>query len=553
MTRMRTPFLTLASLVCAAPGVAQTPVALMRGGEELPNSNLVVQNIRSMSVEATGEFAIALAANGATTGLIWGSPDNAAPRVLRWPRPVNGISQRQFRGAIGLGDESLFYRTTVAPAPWRQTIWKDDELLFGRGDSGPEPNTSWQEFSAVSATTSGELLLRASYQANFGQAIVTEGYFIGSPPVKQLATGDQLAGLTGPISSIEAWTASRSPSGDHALFEVRAQAPAAMVLDGELLRVNGVPLVTGTPLPGSLGLGSATWSFADCYGVNDQGDYFVASGIQLGGTRFVLIHNDAVLMRENVLVNGVRYERTLDGVLSSSGRLIHVSRYESAAGVQETGIFVDTRLVYRFGDPIDWDGDGSVDPEWTVESMLGGVSDGRVRLAVSGDRTIWFQVEMRMAGASFPVDAVLQVDYSIGENYCDAEPNSTGAAATMEALGSGQAADDQLLLAARNLPQSSTGYFLVGDQQASILFPGGSAGRLCIGGSLGRFSGPGQVQNSGAAGAFELAIDLTSLPQPNGTASVMAGDIWNFSAWFRDQVGGSATSNFANGLAVQFR
>ena len=38
-----------------------------------------------------------------------------------------------------------------------------------------------------------------------------------------------------------------------------------------------------------------------------------------------------------------------------------------------------------------------------------------------------------------------------------------------------------------------------------------------------------------------------------GLVAVMPGDTWNFQAWHRDFVGGSVTSNFSDGLSVDFR
>ena len=83
--------------------------------------------------------------------------------------------------------------------------------------------------------------------------------------------------------------------------------------------------------------------------------------------------------------------------------------------------------------------------------------------------------------------------------------------------------------------------------------PGGSDGNLCLGGSIGRYVGPGQIVNSGATGSFTLPLDLTQTPTPTGLVAIAAGETWNFQAWHRDAVGGFATSNFTDGLAVQFQ
>jgi hypothetical protein len=88
--------------------------------------------------------------------------------------------------------------------------------------------------------------------------------------------------------------------------------------------------------------------------------------------------------------------------------------------------------------------------------------------------------------------------------------------------------------------------------QGFVANPGGSQGNLCLGGSIGRYVGPGQVQNSGAGGAISLAVNLAQHPTPTGFVAVQIGETWNFTAWYRDTVGGVAVSNFANGLSIAF-
>jgi hypothetical protein len=102
------------------------------------------------------------------------------------------------------------------------------------------------------------------------------------------------------------------------------------------------------------------------------------------------------------------------------------------------------------------------------------------------------------------------------------------------------------------LPNSSFGYYLTSAAQGSVANPGGSAGVLCLSGSIGRYVGAGQVLNSGSVGSFSLAIDLGQHPTPTGIISVVPGQTWHFQSWFRDVAGGVTTSNFSDGLQVTF-
>ncbi|MEZ6015577.1 MAG: hypothetical protein R3F49_10715 [Planctomycetota bacterium] len=141
---------------------------------------------------------------------------------------------------------------------------------------------------------------------------------------------------------------------------------------------------------------------------------------------------------------------------------------------------------------------------------------------------------------------------ALGTNYCTANANSTGFASRMSASGSASVSANNMVLNCDDMPGNSFAFFLTSQTQGLIMNPGGSQGNLCVGGNIGRYVGPGQIQNSGASGSISLAIDLNQHPTPSGLVQVSAGQTWNFTAWHRDVVAGSATSNFANGLEVLF-
>lgn len=134
----------------------------------------------------------------------------------------------------------------------------------------------------------------------------------------------------------------------------------------------------------------------------------------------------------------------------------------------------------------------------------------------------------------------------IGTTFCNTGPNSTGSPAGLSAFGSELVADQNVTLAATDLPPNQFGIFIVSQTMAPIQ-PGLN---LCLGGTVGRFNGPGQALSSGAAGTFSLTIDLNRIPQGSFFDAVAPGDVWNFQAWFRDV--GQGGSNLTDGLAISF-
>jgi hypothetical protein len=175
------------------------------------------------------------------------------------------------------------------------------------------------------------------------------------------------------------------------------------------------------------------------------------------------------------------------------------------------------------------DGAGGVFVSGATEGSLGGPN--------AGDRDTW----------------LAHYDDSAAIRYCTpAVPNSTGQPGVLSVTGSYAAGANDLTVEASQLPPNSFGFFLTSRSQGLVMGPGGSQGDLCLGGAIGRYVGPGQIMNSGSAGAFSLALDLTMVPTPTGFVAVQPGDIWNFTAWHRDAVSGAATSNFTDAVSVTF-
>ncbi|MEM8713331.1 MAG: hypothetical protein AAGG01_20485, partial [Planctomycetota bacterium] len=141
----------------------------------------------------------------------------------------------------------------------------------------------------------------------------------------------------------------------------------------------------------------------------------------------------------------------------------------------------------------------------------------------------------------------------IGDSFCSAVVNSTGVTATMSAQGSLDVTDNTVQLTTVGLPPNSFGFFITSMSQGFVANPGGSQGNLCVVGQVGRYVGPGQVQNSGPSGVASLDLDLTMVPQPNGFVSAASGETWNFQTWYRDSDMGMPVSNFSGGLQLDFQ
>lgn len=139
----------------------------------------------------------------------------------------------------------------------------------------------------------------------------------------------------------------------------------------------------------------------------------------------------------------------------------------------------------------------------------------------------------------------------LGGSFCPGVTNSTGRAGVLAASGSDAVADNVLRLAAHDLPSFASVLYLASPVQSFVPNAGGSQGILCLGAPTGRYVQ--QVDWTANVGFSEQRLDLTSVPQGPGSVAVQPGETWYWQVWYRDTVGGAATSNFTNGIAVTFQ
>ncbi|MEM6675491.1 MAG: hypothetical protein AAF726_21760 [Planctomycetota bacterium] len=134
-----------------------------------------------------------------------------------------------------------------------------------------------------------------------------------------------------------------------------------------------------------------------------------------------------------------------------------------------------------------------------------------------------------------------------GTQYCYGVQNSSGDRAFIQAFGDRSRFSTQTL-SVSSVPLNTFGFFLASTASGLTPNAGGSQGTLCLGGNIGRFG----IYNSGSSGTGEFLLNPQAIAQPTGTAAALAGQTWCFQSWHRDSVGGSATSNFSNAVAIPF-
>jgi len=148
--------------------------------------------------------------------------------------------------------------------------------------------------------------------------------------------------------------------------------------------------------------------------------------------------------------------------------------------------------------------------------------------------------EMAMAVAAFGFYS--DTDSCSGVNFCEANPNSSGGAASMSSNGLCGVAQNQFALTAQPVPDGfGVFFFSAGQLQTPLPLYNGLR---CI--------GPGVVRLPVAAsslGSVTQQLDFSS-----GAAAVIEpGQTFHFQYWFRDVPGGGLLANLSDGLSVAFQ
>ncbi|MEM8714017.1 MAG: VCBS repeat-containing protein [Planctomycetota bacterium] len=159
-----------------------------------------------------------------------------------------------------------------------------------------------------------------------------------------------------------------------------------------------------------------------------------------------------------------------------------------------------------------------------------------------------------VSGASTNRTVVVNENQSaIGGLVCYSDPNSTGERSKFSATGSRNADWNEVLLVASRLPENQLTIFMASMTRDRLSATPGSRGTLCLGGAVGRFLGPGEVQSSGPDGRATLRIDTQRIPQPSGAIPVTAGSTWFFQAWHRDAENGQPVSHYTQARRATFQ
>ncbi|QDV05894.1 hypothetical protein Poly30_13970 [Planctomycetes bacterium Poly30] len=548
------PLLATATLYAALAATSPAPLqanltVLLTEGQPLPTGQVATEVISGPVLDrsAGGYFVLLRADQGPPE--IWHDPDGVGPLPLAFFHQPSPPANHTFLSAsldAASGGHVAWRMTTrrvqLGIAIDFDSVWVDSTRAWRPSDPSPIAGSNWLPgYPFIAVTATGELLLQSRVSNGTGQgtpilANVTTGQVLYQP-------GDPIGNTGESIGSVGEFAT--SPNGLSVVVRVSTTINPCfngtsidwLLRDGEPLRLNGVPIRTGMNLPASAGAAAGKRVERVSVGaVTDAGETLLP--VYYGNTACAFPTDAAYFRGDQFLTAMPTSSTTAPSFLLPSGLL---------GSRQQAGLDIEGVSWVTPASGIDVDRDGVLDVGWSLHDLQ---ANGGMHIGYRSDAEsrIYARLRIRQAGSP-PVTAFVAVEDRLhGETYCDGTPNSTGRGAKLTAFGSEAANDNDLTLLTNSLPSQSFGYALVSRTDGMVVQPGGSQGTLCLGGAIGRFLGA--TFQSGSTGSSITSMNLNALPQPMGTASAMAGEVWRFQVWYRDAVNGQATSNFSAAITV---
>ncbi|QDV04830.1 hypothetical protein Poly30_03240 [Planctomycetes bacterium Poly30] len=503
-----------------------SPQAVVAEVVALPQDVPGVTAFTEIATDQAGSW-VAATNNGSNAefyGVLAGS-GTSTPSALRTPQTLGGRIQENIFNPRVRGVDIAYTAYVDALGPGF-TSWVNDTPLAVPGDAIGTTLLEWGG-SSTPRMTAGPRTFVKGFARPLGNPQGPSTQLVVRYPAETIviASGDTVAGLSGPVSQIR--TFESSPDGTFWVAVVAFESSLTGNEEMAIVGPGGVHRTRVGLLPVTTEDSSFTsfTSFQDAF-TNDRNDVTFLGRDDYG----------PVLYRDGAPVRRGPFTQLVD--TTADGFALTDDLFGNGLGVLLDGVSLD-----RIGaDGVDASGNGFPDAGFALAGPPPGfrqsafLEDGRVlaitSLQVPGGGV---QNSLVIASLALPNDVV-----------CEGVPNSLGVPSSLRAIGLDKASFNDLELRLINHVGGLT-IPLVSSMSGFVANPGGSVGNLCLGGSIGRGLAFTPDLNT------TIRIYPQALPQPGGFVAAQAGQTWYFQAWHRDFQAGAVVSNFSSALAVTFR
>lgn len=410
--RLHTYLLPICLIGLTSSAFADVPSALVREGDALGGAPVV--SVRQSTVNHAGGYAFMINTEDATTTLshVFGNASGAAGSVLRTEATIGDYEQTSFESFFGLSDAgAIAYSPSTVQLSTGITgldaVWVDDTPVLTEEDPIVATNGSFSSFnSRPGITADGTPYWVGGATDIQGNGSIDRGLFYGSPSNILIQGGDNVGvAETVTVGSGIDFDFRFSKFGTNLIAPIDVASPSTndlvITVNGTAISPGGNVMREGTLMPASVGgNGTENWDNFDFVAINEAGDYFVTGDTDNADTsmdEFVFANGSAVL-REGDMVGGFTLDGSIEGGdMNEQGDWAVIWDVAETAGTSEA-LILNGELLLKEGDAIDWDGDGVIDPNATIDAFIGISSLSLADQDSNGNVAVYFTADVSVDG-----------------------------------------------------------------------------------------------------------------------------------------------------------
>ncbi|MFG0327034.1 MAG: hypothetical protein ACF8SC_07190, partial [Phycisphaerales bacterium JB037] len=355
----------------AACGLAQAQVASaqLREGDTVDGNTVTA--INNSGANGIGGYSFTISTdNGVTTiSKIWGSYNGGPGATIVSEATYNDrYEQTGFESFFGMGNSSVTYSPTVndlaTGATGLDTVWKDITPVLS------EEDPVGGEFSSFNSRPG---ITRAGTPHWVGGLTSTQGgstqdralFYDGNIVIRG---GDAIPGIGNVSANTIDFDYRFSGAGTNWICPIdidgaASSADIVIVVSGNAYSAGGSVVQEGSLVaPAAGGLPGELWVNFDSMGINEAGDVFFTGDTSTDPLfdEFVF-KNGAIALREGTAVTGGTIAGSIEsGYMNEDGDWAVTWDLDTDAGNIEV-LIVNGEVVLRENDPVDWNGDGTID------------------------------------------------------------------------------------------------------------------------------------------------------------------------------------------------
>jgi len=375
------------ALILAAPtAFGQIASAQIREDTELPGApGENIDAINNSAVNHVGGFAFTVNTSGSGTTLshAWGNALGGPGTVIRTEGTFGDLVQTSWESFFGMSDAGMIGYSPISDRIGGSTgldgAWVDDTPILNEEDPVPTIPGQFSTFnSRVGITGDGKPYWVGGISDTQGGSTQNRVLFFDVTATPLLMGGDAIAGIPELVStgsSIDFDTRATVSGGvPHYITVALVDSGSStnddvLVIDDSAVFIDGFVTREASPVPAAAGgLPGENWDNFDFLGITPSGEWFLTGDTDADAAldEFVMVSGGIVLREGDILMYGgdpYTLSGSIEGgYMNDDGDWAVIWDANDPTATNVEVLILNGEIVLKEGDPVDWNGDGVIDP-----------------------------------------------------------------------------------------------------------------------------------------------------------------------------------------------